>query len=167
MKAASFLSPPFDARGLPGATALSQLSQRPCFHHRRSHGFSLTSEIGRVRPVNPKNIADVEVILFLRGLLRHLPVSDVLINDSSSIHYQRLMQDYVQRRCSQLQVYCFPVYAPELNLAEYAWSNGKRYLSNGTPEDIDQLAGRVRIAIRKVVRSNSFSEDAYYIGSLF
>jgi putative transposase len=50
-------------------------------------------------------------------------------------------------------VYRLPPYAPELNPSEYIWTNGKRHLSNGAPEDIDELQGRVRAAIRRVAGS--------------
>jgi transposase len=100
-----------------------------------------------------KNITGVEVVAFIRGLLRHLPGAVVLIWDGGSIHYRRLVQEYVNRRHTRLHVYRFPAYAPELNPAEQIWTNGKRYLSNGTPKDADQLAGRVRAAIRRVGRS--------------
>jgi len=102
---------------------------------------------------HPKNITGVEVVVFLRGLLRHLPGPLVLIWDGGSIHYRRLVQDYVRSRRARLHVYRFPAYAPEVNPAEHVWTNGKRYMSNGTPQDIDELGGRVRLAIRRVARS--------------
>jgi len=99
------------------------------------------------------NISGVEVVAFLHGLLRHLPGSVAVIWDGGPIHYRHLVQDYVRRRRARLHVYRFPAYAPELNPAEQIWTNGKRYMSNGTPGDIDELAGQVRLAIRRVARS--------------
>jgi putative transposase len=99
------------------------------------------------------NISGVEVVAFLHGLLRHLPGSVVVIWDGGPIHYRHLVQDYVRRRRARLHVYRFPAYAPELNPAEQLWTNGKRDMSNGTPEDIEELAGQVRLAIQRVARS--------------
>jgi transposase len=100
-----------------------------------------------------KNISGVEVLGFLRGLKRHLRGPIVVIWDGGSIHYKRFVQDYVSRTGSRLHVYRFPGYAPELNPTEYVWTNAKRYLSNGTPEDIDRLAADVKVAIRRIARS--------------
>jgi transposase len=100
-----------------------------------------------------KNITGVEVVAFLRGLLRHLLGPVVLIWDGGPIHCRRLVQDYVRRRRTRLHAYRFPAYAPELNPAEQIWTSGKRYMSNGTPKDIDELGGNVRVAIRRVAQS--------------
>jgi transposase len=100
-----------------------------------------------------KNITGVEVLGFLRGLRRHLRGPIVLVWDGGSIHYRKLVQDYVSQCSGRLQVHRFPGYAPELNPTEYVWTNAKRHLSNGTPKHIDQLAVRVQAAIRRIARS--------------
>jgi transposase len=137
--------------------------QTPLLHHsyRRDRISTISAltvsprrtKLGVYVRFHPKNITGVEVVEFLRGLLQHLPGRVVLIWDGGSIHYRCLVQDYVRRRRSRLHVYRFPAYAPELNPCEYVWTNSKRSLSNGTPEDIDKLAVRVRKAIRRVARS--------------
>ena len=114
-----------------------------------------------------KNITGVEVISFLRGLLRHLLRPVVMIWDGGSIHTRRMVQEYVRRRSARLHVYRFPTYAPELNPAEQVWTNGKRSLSNGTPKDDDELAGRVRSAIRKVARSQRLLRGCIHKSGLF
>jgi transposase len=114
-----------------------------------------------------KNISGVEVIGFLRGLLSHLPGPIVLIWDGGPIHYRRLVQDYVRSRRTRLHIHRFPAYAPELNPAEQIWTNGKRSLSNGTPQDIDQLADRVQSAIRKVARSQGLLRGCLKKSGLF
>ena len=86
-----------------------------------------------------KNISGVEVLGFLRGLERHPRGPIVVVWDGGSIHYKQLVQGYVRLRGSRLQVYRFPGYAPKLNPTEYIWTNAKRSLSNGTPDDINQL----------------------------
>lgn len=100
-----------------------------------------------------KNITGVDVVEFLRGLRRQLHGPIVLVWDGGSIHYRKLVQDYVRHCSGRLHVHRFPGYAPELNPTEYVWTNAKRYLSNGTPQDIDRLGVRVRAAIRRIARS--------------
>ena len=116
---------------------------------------------------HPRNITGVEVVAFLRGLLRHLPGPIVLIWDGGSIHYRRLVQEYVRSRCARLHVYRFPAYAPELNPAEQVWTNAKRSLTNGTPEDAHQLAIRVRKAIRRVAQSQQLLSGCLRKSALF
>ena len=100
-----------------------------------------------------KNITGVQVVEFLRGLERRLRGPIVLIWDGGSIHKRKLVQEHVALRSARLQVHRFPAYAPELNPAEYVWTNAKRHLSNGTPHDIKELQAGVRTAIRRVGRS--------------
>jgi transposase len=100
-----------------------------------------------------KNITGVEVLGFLRGLRRRLRGPIVVIWDGGSIHYRKLVQEYVRQCSGRLHVHRFPAYAPELNPAEYVWANAKRHLSNATPQDIDRLAVRVQRAMRRIARS--------------
>jgi transposase len=86
-----------------------------------------------------KNITGVEVIQFLRLLLRHMRRPVVVVWDGGTIHHRRLVRDYLADNRSRLRVYRFPAYAPELNPDEYVWTQSKRELTNGTPQDIDEL----------------------------
>ncbi len=98
------------------------------------------------------NITGVEIIQFLRHLLRHLRGHVVLLWDGGPIHRRRLVQDFIGRH-PRLHVYPFPGYAPELNPDEFVWTQAKRRLSNGAPRNLADLKGRLRRSVRRLQRS--------------
>lgn len=100
------------------------------------------------------NITAVEVLFFLRHLLRHLRGHVVLIWDGATIHRGVIVRDFLQRQ-RRLHVYRFPAYAPELNPDEFVWTKANCSLSNSAPKDIQELRtllrrsiGRIRISQR-------------------
>ena len=99
------------------------------------------------------NITGVEVVDFLRHLQRHLHRPIVLLWDGGSIHRRRLVKEYLSSGHRRFYAYRFPAYAPELNPDEYVWTQGKRYLANGTPHDIDELSKDLRTALGRIGRS--------------
>ncbi len=88
------------------------------------------------------NIGQVEVCVFLRLLLRHLPGHVIVLLDNSKTHRGDPLHR-LQKRCSRLHLEHFPAYAPELNPDEGVWSLAKRSLANGSPDDISQLVNDV------------------------
>lgn len=96
------------------------------------------------------NITGVEVVEFLRQLQRHLRRPIVLLWDGGTIHQRKLVQEYLASRCSRYQVYRFPAYAPELNPDEYVWSQSKRYLSNATPRNVEELNEALQESLNKI-----------------
>ena len=84
------------------------------------------------------NITGSEVAFFLRDLLRHLHGAVVLLWDSGSIHtgeeVEQILQDHPRLHCER-----FPGYAPELNPDEWVWRHLKHELSNGRPDDLQEL----------------------------
>jgi len=56
-------------------------------------------------------------------------------------------------RPPRLQVEPFPGYAPELNPAEFVWTQAKRALANSAPADLPDLQRWLRQATRRLVRS--------------
>jgi len=101
---------------------------------------------------HPTTIPGVEVIRFLRHLLRHLRGEVVLLWDGGPIHKRRIVREFLRRR-PRLHVYPFPAYAPELNPDEFVWTNAKKALSNSAPEDIGALAHSLRRSLRRLRRS--------------
>jgi transposase len=99
------------------------------------------------------NITGVEVVDFLRHLQRHLHRPIALLWDGGSIHRRRLVKEYLASGHRRFYVYRFPAYAPELNPDEYVWTQGKRYLANGTPHDIEELSKDLRTALGRIGRS--------------
>ena len=113
-----------------------------------------------------KNITGVEVVEFLRLLLRRLRGQVVMVWDGGSIHRRRLVRDYLADKGSRLHVHRFPPYAPELNPDEHVWTQSKRELANGTPQDIDQLADALRRAINRLRRSQRLLRACLYMSEL-
>ena len=89
----------------------------------------------------------LDVRAFLQALLRHLRGAVVLLWDRGTIHTRREVQAYLADQ-SRVHPYAFPPYAPELNPAEHIWNRTDAALANGAPQDVDQLRGRLRQAIR-------------------
>ena len=91
----------------------------------------------------------MEVIAFLRYLLRHLRGVVVLLWDSGAIHRHAIVRNFL-RKHKRLHVHPFPFYAPELNPDEFVWTQAKRALSNGAPSDIATLETRLRRSIHRI-----------------
>lgn len=84
------------------------------------------------------NIAQEEVCLFLRELLRQLRGPLIVLLDNSSTHHGGPLARLL-RRHPRLHIEHFPAYAPDLNPDEGVWSLAKRELANGCPKDVDEL----------------------------
>ncbi len=91
----------------------------------------------------------LDVRAFLQALLRHLRGAVVLLWDRGTIHTRREVQVYLAAH-PRVSPYHFPPYAPELNPAEHIWNQADAALANGAPQDVGQLQGRLRSAIRKL-----------------
>ena len=78
------------------------------------------------------NIAQEEVVAFLREVLRHLRGHLIALLDNGSIHKGAPIGDLC-RRYPRLHIEYFPGYAPELNPAEGVWILMKGKLANGGP----------------------------------
>lgn len=99
-----------------------------------------------------QNIGQEEVCAFLRHLLRHLGGPVIVLLDNSRTHHGEPLQALL-RQHSRLRVEHFPSYAPELNPDEGVWSQAKRDLTNGRPDDIEELAQDLIRSIDRIRRS--------------
>lgn len=122
-------------------SAISSLTVSP--RHRR---------LGLYVDFHTTNLTGVEVVTFLRHLLRHLRGPVVLLWDRGPIHKRTLVRDFIQRQ-PRLHVYPFPAYAPELNPDELVWTQAKRDLSNSAPPDLRDLRRNLHGSIRRLQRS--------------
>lgn len=95
------------------------------------------------------NVTSLEIIAFLRQLLRHLQGEVFVIWDGGKIHRSQEVKAFLgqQRR---LHVYRFPGYAPELNPVEQVWTHGKRDLSNSVHETRGQMGTHLRRSLGRV-----------------
>ena len=92
------------------------------------------------------NIAQQEVCVFLRELLRQLRGPLIVLLDNSSTHGGEPLQKLLARH-PRLHIKPFPSYAPELNPDEGVWALAKAELANGCPQDVDELMESVIHAI--------------------
>jgi len=114
---------------------------------------------------HPSNITGVEIIGFLRHLLRHLRGQVVLLWDGGPIHKRRLVRAFLRQQ-KRLHVYGFPAYAPELNPDEFVWTKAKHDLANGVPHNLDELKGHLRRSIRRIQRSQTLLWSCIFASDL-
>jgi transposase len=111
------------------------------------------------------NLNGVEVVRFLKHLLRHLPGPIVLLWDRSPIHRRQLVQDFLQRH-PRVHLAYFPAYAPELNPAEYVWNRADDALANSAPQATKELHTWLRSSLRKLKSSQSLLWSCLYASDL-
>lgn len=99
-----------------------------------------------------QNIGQEEVCEFLRQLLRHLRGPVIALLDNSRTHHGEPLQELL-RRHSRLRIEHFPSYAPELNPDEGVWSQAKRDLANGRPDNIEDLVRDLIHSMDRIRRS--------------
>ena len=98
------------------------------------------------------NIAQEEVCVFLRELLRHLRGPVIVLLDNSSTHQGEPLRKLL-RQHPRLSIEHFPSYAPELNPDEGVWSLAKKELANSCPKDVDDLMEDVIRSINRIKAS--------------
>lgn len=111
------------------------------------------------------NITGVEVIGFLRHLLRHLRREVVLLWDGGSIHKRTNVRDFLRKQ-TRLHVHRFAAYAPELNPDEFVWTKTKHALSNSAPKDIHELRMRLHRSVHRVRRSQKLLWSCIFASEL-
>ena len=107
----------------------------------------------------------MEVIVFLRHLLRHLRGTVALLWDGGTIHRRVIVKDFL-RKHKRLHVHRFPSYAPELNPDEFVWTQAKHALSNGAPPDIATLGARLRRSIHRIRASQQLLWSCIHASTL-
>ncbi len=100
------------------------------------------------------NIEQAEVCQFLRHLLRHLRGHVIALLDNGPVHKGSPIQD-LGDRFPRLHIEFFPPYAPELNPDEGVWNHVKREVSNGRPDDRDELMEELIREIQKLTGSQA------------
>jgi transposase len=96
-----------------------------------------------------ENIAQEEVCVFLRALLRHLRGPIIALLDNSTTHQGEPLQT-LRRQHPRLTIEHFPSYAPDLNPDEGVWSLAKKELANSCPNDVDELMEDVIRSINRI-----------------
>ncbi len=99
--------------------------------------------------LRPRALDGLDVGIFLVYLLRHIRGRIVLLWDQGSIHRRREVTLFL-RQHPRVRVEEFPSYAPELNPAEFLWTQGDRSLANSAPADLADLRQMLRRSYRKI-----------------
>lgn len=107
-----------------------------------------------MRTYYKRNLTGEEVIAFLKQLLRSIRGSIVLVWDNHPIHRRKLVQAFLARH-PRLHVYAFPTCAPELNPAEYIWTQLSQYTAGTAPHNGSELRANVRAGLARTRRSQS------------
>lgn len=144
------------------------------YHHYRRDRLSVISGLA-VSPRNrrlalylqcrSRNLTGLDVRAFLTHLLKHLQGPVVLLWDRGTIHRRREVQQFV-RNHPRLHTEYFPAYAPELNPAEYVWTQADRALSNSAPADLAELKGMLRGSVRRIRGSQKLLWSCIYASDL-
>lgn len=91
----------------------------------------------------------LDVRAFLTDLLRQVRGPIVLLWDQGTIHRRREVTAFL-RQHPRVRVEYFPSYAPELNPAEFVWTQNDRSLANSAPTDLADLRQMLRRSYRRI-----------------
>jgi transposase len=123
-------------------------------HHERLNllGAVLVSPTGKEIRLSVKSywntLTGKEVIAFLKQILRLVHGHIVLVWDRHPIHRRAWVKEFIQTQ-KRLHVFEFPVAAPELNPAEYIWTQTKEYTAGTAPHDKYELQANVFAGISR------------------
>lgn len=96
-------------------------------------------------------IGKLEVIDFLKALVRQIEQPLLLIWDRLPAHRSSLVQEFIALSDGHIVAEYLPSYAPELNPVEYIWAYWKQHeLPNVCPRDYMELSQRARQALRRM-----------------
>jgi putative transposase len=104
-----------------------------------------------------------EVIAFLQQILNRVSGSIVLVWDRHPIHKRRMVQEFLAKH-KQLHMFYFPVAAPELNPAEFVWTQATEYTAGTAPHNSKELQTNVFNAIART-RSSQKRLQACLLGT--
>ena len=107
----------------------------------------------------------LNVLRFLKHLLKHLRGPVMLLWDRGRIHRDGQVQTFIENH-PRLQVEEFPGYAPELNPAEYVWMQADSALANSVPEEIVELKALLLTTKRKLRTSQDLLWACIYASDL-
>jgi transposase len=110
-----------------------------------------------------RSIRGDEVVRFLTHLLHHVKGPIVMVWDRHPIHRRCKVKDWLARH-PRLHVYEFPTSAPELNPAEFVWTQISEYTAGTAPHNGAELRANVFAGIART-RSSQGRLQACLFGS--
>jgi transposase len=114
----------------------------------------VTPEGGLFWQIYERPLTGVEVVQFLKHLLRCLPGPLIVIWDGATIHYNRAVHAFLAAgHAARIHLEPLPGYAPELNPNEGVWDSLKvRELANVACLDVAALRHELEQAARRLRR---------------
>lgn len=123
-------------------------------HHARLNilGVLLVTPKGKKIRLSTKSywhsLTGEEVIAFLKQILQLVSGAIVMVWDRHPIHKRKAVQDFIQAH-KRLIVFEFPVAAPELNPAEFIWTQTSEYIAGTAPHNKGELQANVFAGIAR------------------
>jgi transposase len=99
-------------------------------------------------------LTGVQVVAFLKQLLRTISGEIVLVWDHHPIHQRKLVDEFIDDE-PRLHFYWFPTCAPELNPAEFIWTQLKEHTASTAPHNMFELRPNILSGVAKIRRSQS------------
>jgi transposase len=99
-----------------------------------------------------RTLTSVQVVAFLKQLLRTVRGEIVFVWDHHPIHQRKLVEAFLADE-PRLHVYWFPTCAPELNPAEFVWTQLKEHTASTAPHNLCELRLNILSGIAKIRRS--------------
>ena len=85
----------------------------------------------------PGAIGELEVIDFLKALVRHIDGPLMIVWDRLPAHRSRMVREFIELSEGHIVTEYLPAYAPELNPVEYIWAYWKQHeLPNVCPKGL-------------------------------
>ena len=104
-----------------------------------------------------------EVITFLQQILDRVSSPIVMVWDRHPIHKRKMVQEFLAKH-KRLHMFYFPVAAPELNPAEFIWTQVTEYTAGTAPHNAKELQTNVFKAIART-RSSQKRLQACLLGT--
>lgn len=81
------------------------------------------------------SVKSLNLIRFLKMLLKENHQKIITVWDNLSVHKSKFVKAFLKENKSKIQIEFLPPYAPELNPQEYIWCHWKRkYMANFCPD---------------------------------
>jgi len=99
-------------------------------------------------------LTGVQVVAFLKQLLRTISGELVFVWDHHPIHQRKLVEEFIDDE-PRLHVDWFPTCAPELNPAEFIWTQLKEHSASTAPRNLLEHRCNISSGVAKIRRSQS------------
>jgi transposase len=101
-----------------------------------------------------RTLTGVQVVAFLKQLLRTVRGEIVFVWDNHPIHQRKLVEEFLDNE-PRFHVDWFPTCAPELNPAEFIWTQLKEHTASTAPHNLFELRPNILLGVAKIRRSPS------------